>query len=75
MATVTVTLTDAPTGRITVVVESRHPPIPFLTDAGDVDAEALTSAQAAAVGVVMWLAEHVAECDYRTLLRQEVEDA
>ncbi len=71
MATVVLTLTDAPGGRVTAVAESRHPPIPFLSEDGEVDIEACTPAHAAAVGMAIWLSETSGNCDWRAILRND----
>lgn len=65
MATVTMTITDAPGGGATIVVEG-NPPIPMVGENPDV--HNLTDAQATAIGAAMAVCEMAGESDWRVLL-------
>lgn len=66
LATVIITITDAPGGTVNTTVESRHPPIPLVDKRADL--EKLTNAQTLAIGVVMEIADRTQETEWRTLL-------
>lgn len=65
MATVTLTITDAP-GGVTMVVES-NPDLPLPN--GEPDIEAMTPGQALLIGALMNLSDQMDGFDWRTLLR------
>lgn len=69
MATVTITVTDSPTGGVTVVVEGKNPVIPLIDAEGTPDVERLTDAHAVALGALMAICDQVGELDYRVLLK------
>lgn len=68
MATVTITITDAP-GGVTLMCESKNPPIPM--NGHDPDMDETTPAQAVALGALMELCAIVGgeHFDWRVLLR------
>jgi hypothetical protein len=69
MATVTITITDAPGGGGAMFVVESKPDIPLVDRLGTPDVDKLTDAQTIAIGAMMAICEQVKQPDFRVFLR------